>query len=581
MSIDMEKEVKDLLFLLLKENDWITGDEIASTLKWSRKKVQQTMKRLTEDLKDQCIIVSQKNRGYLLQIICDELKKDLLMDIFYNETYFNLEERKVMLAVDLLFRKDYVSMDQLAEQYYTSTTVIFEEIRSLKRWFSRIKGLELEVSSRHGIKVHGKELIKRYWCSVYGQLNVLKLIDIPQSLLINYQKVIKSCSEYLTNEIIEDGIYICGEDFSLLLRYIAMTILRDNLGYIINDEMILFHEHSFFTNLEKYLQYKFSNIEKHLILSILQDANVVSFKTEMKVNTSDVMKIENFLLNKLNLKNLKLLDEHELLIHNFNCIHHRDKELRHSVNYYDKEILYKYPLCIHLANQTLLELYKNKPSRSDILDLAVYLGGILEKLHLYTNINVLLVGNQKYEILTQIKNVFISFFNGNINAFDLYPNYILKTKPDLYKKYDLCLTTEPDIMINNHKFIQVPIIMTDSKIIRFQDSIKKWQIRYYEQHLEKVRETVKQITIYDKITLNDIIDTSLRSVTVYSLNKHTLCMIQTKKFIDNKVIIYKLQKQYLYEYHSISKIIFISYDESKTDIIPYFYYVSKIIEEVM
>lgn len=581
MAIDIDRDIKDLLFCLLKENDWITGDEISLNLKWSRKKVQQTMKKLINSLSSQCVIVSQKNRGYLLKVICEDLKKDLLMDIFYNEIYFNLEERKVMIAIDLLFRKDYVSMDQLAEQYYVSKTVIFEEIRSLKRWFGRIKGLELEVSSQHGIKVHGKELVKRYWCSVYGQLNVLKLIDIPQSILLNYQEVIKICDEYLTHEIISDGIYICGEDFSLVLRYISMTILRDDLGYVVSDEIVLFHEPSFFKKLEENLQRKFSNIEKYLILSILQDANVVSFKTEMQIDTLDIMEIESFLLDKLNLKKTSLFDDYELLMHNFNSMNHRDKEFRHSVNYFDKEILYKYPLCIHLANQALFQLYKNKPSRSDILDLAVYFGGILEKLHLHTTVNVLLVGNQKFEILEQIKNAFISFFNGNIMTFDLYPNYILKAKPDLCKKYDLLLTTEPDIIIKNQKFIQVPIIMTSSKIMMFQETVKKWQIRYYEEHLKEFRKQVEEVNLTHIKSLDDIIDMSLTGITIYSLNKHTLCIIYTQKFIENKVLIYKLQKQYLHEYHSIAKIIFISYNESETEIIPYFYYASRIIQEVM
>ena len=152
MDFNIDKEMRELIFCLLKEDNWITGDELSIRLGWNKKKIQNIIRRLSEKFGSQCVILSKKNRGYLLVGIYDELKRYLMQYIFYNDRYFNLEERKVMIILDLLFTNDYMPMGKLADKYFVSKTVIFEEIKNLKRWFGRINGLELEVSSKNGIK---------------------------------------------------------------------------------------------------------------------------------------------------------------------------------------------------------------------------------------------------------------------------------------------------------------------------------------------------------------------------------------------------------------------------------------------
>ncbi len=580
MKFKLEKDMKDLLFYLLQEKDWITSEEISLDLGWNKKKVQQNIKKLSEDLGEKCSLSSKRNKGYLLVSMEDDLKKYLLNDLYYNETYFNLEKRKTMLAIDLLFRNDYIAMEKLAQQYYVSKTVIFEEIQGLKRWFSRIHGLDLEVSLKNGIKLHGDETTKRYWCAVYGQLDILKSIHLPQYPLLKYQTTMKLCSNYFMTQVAYHKTYICGEDFSLILRYVAMTVLRDTLGYALEEDLTYHMNDPLLEQLSKEINYDFSNKELKIIATLLSDANRITHDYKMDYDIEYIRKLENFLLNKLNLKNKKLFENPQLTYQNLMLTKRRITRNRHSVQYYDKNIFIKYPLCIHLATQVFQNFLNITPSRSDILDFAVYLGGIIEKLHLHTSIDVLLIGNQKYEILMQIKNVFEAFFDENIHSFDIYPNYFMQINHKINKHYDLYMTTEPNIFIENRHFLYIPTIMTQNNITRFQSSINKWRIQYDKYRLASFKETIQHRNIANLTHLNELLDdVLLKATTLYVLNKKTLCMIYTGYQVETGTKIYHLKKPLVYEYQSIYHIICITYNEFQQDIVSYFYNVSKMLQE--
>lgn len=162
--MELRKEARDLLFCMLRKGDWITGEELSRMLDWNKKKVQQNIKWLMEDIGQEGNIETQKNKGYRVCRISECLRNEILKDAFYNEVYFNLDERRIILIMDLLFRRQYIPMDQLAEDYYLSKSVVFEEIRQMRRWFGRNDDIQLEVSPQRGIYIHGEEKDKRYAC---------------------------------------------------------------------------------------------------------------------------------------------------------------------------------------------------------------------------------------------------------------------------------------------------------------------------------------------------------------------------------------------------------------------------------
>ena len=579
MDFNIDKEMRELIFCLLKEDNWITGDELSIRLGWNKKKIQNIIRRLSEKFGSQCVILSKKNRGYLLVGIYDELKRYLMQYIFYNDRYFNLEERKVMIILDLLFTNDYMPMGKLADKYFVSKTVIFEEIKNLKRWFGRINGLELEVSSKNGIKIHGDEMTKRYWGAAYGQLDILKLIGISQHLVMRYQSIIQMTSDFFLNEIIKDGVYISGEDFTFILRYIAMTELRNSYGFSLKDKGIFIEDSKFLLKLEEKIDYKFKDVEKRMILFLMHDSNVVSFKNKVGYDRVKIERLENFLSKKLKVSNLVLFHEKELLYHNIKVMRNRNEYDYHSINYYDKDILYKYPLSIYLATQALQMIFHFKPSRTDILDFSVYIGGIIEKHHLHTDIKVLIVGNQKFEILDQIKNVLLSFASLKIDIVDLLPTYVLEKELSILDDYDLFMTTETSTRLKFSQFIQVPVIMNYQNISLFKKVILTWNKKYNEKKLLKFKNKVKRQQLDTIYSIEDIVEKDkIQETTIYALNKKSLCIIYVGKDVQTETVLYTLKRDFTYEYQKIKKLVYISYNENEEDIVSYFYDVSSFIQ---
>lgn len=229
--MELRKEARDLLFCMLRKGDWITGEELSRMLGWNKKKVQQNIKWLMEDIGQEGNIETQKNKGYRVCRISECLRNEILKDAFYNEVYFNLDERRIILIMDLLFRRQYIPMDQLAEDYYLSKSVVFEEIRQMRRWFGRNDDIQLEVSPQRGIYIHGEEKDKRYACTAWGPLHVLQMTKIDPDAVQHYQESMEQAAEPLQQLLIDTGRFISGEEYSFLLRYIAMSRLRSSLGY--------------------------------------------------------------------------------------------------------------------------------------------------------------------------------------------------------------------------------------------------------------------------------------------------------------------------------------------------------------
>ena len=74
--MELRKEARDLLFCMLRKGDWITGEELSRMLGWNKKKVQQNIKWLMEDIGQEGNIETQKNKGYRVCRISECLRNE-------------------------------------------------------------------------------------------------------------------------------------------------------------------------------------------------------------------------------------------------------------------------------------------------------------------------------------------------------------------------------------------------------------------------------------------------------------------------------------------------------------------------
>lgn len=581
--MNLSKEMKDLFFCLLRENDWITSEELAEKLRWSRKKIQQNMRFLIEELNGLCSIGIQKNKGYLLIEISEELKAYILQDVYYHGAYFNLNERRVILALDLVFRADYVSMDKLAEDYYLSKTAIFDEIQHMKRWFKRIGSPKLDVSSHKGIRILGNEKEKRFICAAFCQIDLMKLIHIDQMAVLRYQGILKSGFKILKKAVLRDGIRISGEDFSFILRYIGITQMRSSLGYMLEEdrempEKLLLDD--LFEELSEAVGYSFTVSEQKIIMDLVQNSNMIGSEYLVKPENSHIQKMERFIIKKLCLRQEHIFEECELLEQNIESMFRRLSQNRHMVNYYDKDILYKYPLAIHIMSQVFQNVYRKELSRSDLLDMAAYLGGFLDNMKYASPVKILLVGNQNFQIMDNIRRYMLRILPFCPERFDLLPGYLLDHEHVYQQGYELFLTTEPDVLLGNKGFLLTPVIMTEINVQMLEEKKDVWLKQYKEKKIHELEAQLEVRTIDHLDDLGAIIPPEISSkTTVYALNKKTLLLVCTEKSVHTGISKITLKKNFSYDYKEIEQIIFVRFNENEPGIIEYFQTVSQLLQK--
>lgn len=586
MGMDLNREMKELLFCLLREGDWITGDELAGKLGWNRKKIQQNIRYLSEESGGDCSIEAQKNKGYLLIGLSEEYKAELLQDVFYNGAYFNLDERRTMLVLVLLFQDGYISMDRLAEEYYMSKTSVFEEMRHIRRWFDRTELLELEVSSKNGVRICGTERAKRYCCAAYAQPAILKLLRLDEIAVMRYQGILKSSAKVLKKAVLSGGIFLSGEAYALILRYIGMTWLRSHLGYQLEEdsgETGKELEDELFRELAEATGYSFTVAEQGLIMELIRYSNVVAVGCSLPEGSAGkAEQMKAFILKELQLPSGELYDDRALWVQNVDSMLYSLAQNRHTVNYYDKEILRKYPLSIHLTRQAFREIYGRKLSRSDVLDMAAYLGAFLDNVRYPAKIRILLAGNQNYQLLANIRRYVTNMLPFVPECFDLLPCYVIEEDmQDYCKKYDLLLTTEPEMLLKEPGFLFVPVVMTDEHIEVVRLKIREWMKRYAENKLRELEEGIEYLELEKLESLCGLFpEDDLGHMTVYVLNRNTLFLEGIFCGRPTGVRRITLKNKFFYDYRPITEIIAVQYREGEPGIVEYFKMVAQLLQKL-
>lgn len=577
--MELRKEARDLLFCMLRKGDWITGEELSRMLDWNKKKVQQNIKWLMEDIGQEGNIETQKNKGYRVCRISECLRNEILKDAFYNEVYFNLDERRIILIMDLLFRRQYIPMDQLAEDYYLSKSVVFEEIRQMRRWFGRNDDIQLEVSPQRGIYIHGEEKDKRYACTAWGPLHVLQMTKIDPDAVQHYQESMEQAAEPLQQLLIDTGRFISGEEYSFLLRYIAMSRLRSSLGYYLPEMGEKPFEYSaFYETLSRKLGYTFSASEQTEINKFIRKATILAPKSHPDAKQENLHALENYFNQKLKLSQPLHFEDPELVAENLNALLERPY---HRVNYYDKSILIKYPMAIHLVKQAFQDVFAKKLPRTEILNMAAFLGSYLDTIHYPSSVRILLVGNQSFYLMENLRNYICQMLSFAPERVDYLPGYAWNSSLlwDI-DYYTIFLTTEPEIALKNSRFRLIPIIMTNENREMLKSILEDCRKTNRIQRMARM----ERITQYKTLSHLEKIEMLLpeedpAKITTYALNRNTLCVICTTPTVQTGMEIITLDTPFPYDFREISTIKILKFRDDQPGIIEFFHAAADILQK--
>lgn len=149
---------KKIVTLLMEHEDKLTTTQIATSLKVSSRTIKTDIKKINEELeKHSCRINSQQGVGLWIEYDNHEAQK-YLKEVARDtvDSYLSPEVRKYHLAVELLLKDDYTSMEALAKEYYISKATVLNDLNELDELWEHY-GIRFIKKVKYGIKVEGNE----------------------------------------------------------------------------------------------------------------------------------------------------------------------------------------------------------------------------------------------------------------------------------------------------------------------------------------------------------------------------------------------------------------------------------------
>lgn len=466
---EFTKREMDILLILLAERDWITGEEIAGRLGISKKTVQQEIRMIEETLGLEAGLCSGQKKGYRLNGVSQEQLQRILMCLEENEAHYNMKDRTSVLALYLLFQRDYVTMDRLAEIFYLSKTTVFSEIKTLKRWMGRQGGITLEVSGTKGVLIRGKEMDRRFRCATFCMTGILKQILLDERELQQYEQELAAIRTELGTELAEADIRICGEDFGKICRYLAVSLLRNRLGFQGEED----------EELEK------KDIQEQetafRILGQMESRRPMGFGEKEAAGLAELLYFSRVLPQE---DERKAGEQEEL--ESRKRMEQLEKELERLLGaspgsrlFSDREQFFR-----HFIRM------ERRIARAERMFLSVYLD--LSELEENSGIDVLLVSNQSAGIKAQIETFVREQLEEITGQFRTEPVYLFEAGGGKVPPDCLALTTEGEEALLHPEFHLFPVTLQSRERKWAGQMLRNWKDKWKERKLQETLEACRQ-----------------------------------------------------------------------------------------
>lgn len=251
-----------LINQLLKDDNTLTINELAHDFNVSERTIRYDLDKIDELIikynlsplvRKPNVTFLNEDRNKILSLFSGELNENKPEDY-----YCNHEQRVDIILLELMFAKEYVTIDRLSELLMVSRSTIKNDIDDVKKRLSQ-RMLFLESKSKWGIKVLENELLIRR-NAVEILASYIDYSDFPQ---IRNNNINSKNNPFIRKQI--DNLFK-GIDISFLEN--CVNVIENQLETILSDESYL-------------------NIILNLAVMILRERN----DKKIKMNHSDIRRI--------------------------------------------------------------------------------------------------------------------------------------------------------------------------------------------------------------------------------------------------------------------------------------------------
>ncbi|MEK3905976.1 BglG family transcription antiterminator [Oceanobacillus sp. FSL W7-1309] len=377
----LEYRMKVILRELIAVESPITGTYLASITQVSVRTTREDIKNLSMLLEGNgAMIESLKGKGYQLKIMEEQqLFRDFLTEISNDGQSINgfvpktPEERTKYIIIRLLLNKNYIKLDDLADEMYISRSTIQNDLKQVREILFKYE-LSLDVRPNYGLKVIGNEMKLRFCMAEYiFDWNE----DIGEQLMDPYlasfdQKVLDGFLKIIIKQINAHSITLSDIALNNLLVHIAIAYKRIKSGnhvklYNMDLQDILKQKEykvaqEIVKEIEEKFQVEFPQLEVAYIAIHLLGTKMLSQANDAveEVIDEDILHLVTSALNKI---------EQEL-----NLGINEDKELILGLSLHLKPAVNRYKYGMNIRNPMLEDIKKNYPLA---FEAAVYAGIII------------------------------------------------------------------------------------------------------------------------------------------------------------------------------------------------------------
>lgn len=502
-----------ILAYLSSQKKWVNSTKLAEYLETSKKTVQQEIKSIILTLKDKCEILTNNRTGYYLNKLSPDIQEMVIRTFDKYGDTFGVSNRSKEIRVLLLFEGDYISMGKIADRLYLSKTVIYTEIEKIKRWSSRILGLQLELSNSKGIRIIGAESEKRIALSKTMTYYTISKIVVYENYLLKYLEYHNRVKLFLGETLVKYNVILSGEYFLEVVQYIACSVFRSGMGfYLENIEEDTPLDTIIYEIKEKVLDelgYELEKSECIALQGFISEGRMLVISD--KVQKADIIFLKLFmdvLEEELQLPLRSYIEDNPSFIRHLELLKYRINNGHNYISYHTNEITCSYPLETHLIKTYFQNVFPGIIPRAEVEYLVMYLAGAMENIR--NRYTVLLISDFDNGAIFQIQKKFENFFGNSLSEITAIPTYLFDIRQTEYEKYDFIITTEKELVFEHNNFILINMILD-------YENLKEISDLFYQGISEKKKIRRKQT--YDALLKK------------YPLTEVTDCMEQLEDFL--------------------------------------------------
>lgn len=556
-----------MLVLFQSEKGYITSERFSKILKSNKRTIQNDIKVITDSLgKD--IVLNVSRNGYKLEYLSDQAKTIILESLQKRRLYSSMDFKPSIILVYLLFQKEYTSMQSLADVFYMSKTSISNEIRVIKKWLARNNKVNFDVSIQKGMKIICSENVKREYLALIASELVLESSNLDKAIIAECIYLADKTLNSLRKSLEAFNFTISGEDLVRFSRFIAYGIVRERLGYSIEDVI-----YEVDTPMRKVIQKLSENVEynfsKNELCNILRKSTELTYLFDYYKNNDFVEKRISIFCKEISevisCNIYRELIENKMFINHIRRTLNRNNSQSRILNHYANETAKEYLLEVWLAKRMLGQYLNIKPSLAEAAFIALYLAEIFQTKK--NIIKILLVSDQPYSLVNSFMNSLKRIIWQYEIQIEVVPRYKFEELRNF--QYDMYITTEQDIIFMDERFMYIPVLQTveekaeafmklNEKCEEYIDSRNKKILTTYYREEDMARFDSKNLKVDD------------RKLFFIEKGKLVICNISNQG--ENEIVRYKcLDDKITFKKQVLNQILVINFNYSnRTDIFDFF-----------